>query len=363
MSGPPPVVARARNAVRAALTARLEELADSSGNGNFRPAVLVGVSGGADSLALAATTQWVASRMGLDTIAGIVDHSLQEGSASVAERAKAQCERLELASAHVLKVTVEAAAGGTENAARRARYDALEGLAEREGCLAIALGHTLDDQAEQVLLGLARGAGARSLAGIRRRRGSIIRPFLGTGRDETTGVWRCDTKAICEILDIDVWDDPMNADTDYLRVAARTEAIPALERTLGHHVAENLVRTADLMADDAEYLDNRAHEEATALQRQAESPALIAYDAYGLAVLPRAIRTRIIKNAAREAERAHGTPSTKTLLRRHILHVDALVSAYRGQGPVLLPGKIVAERANGLLVFAPGEPGRTSHET
>ena len=114
MSGPPPVVARARNAVRAALTARLEELADSSGNGNFRPAVLVGVSGGADSLALAATTQWVASRMGLDTIAGIVDHSLQEGSASVAERAKAQCERLELASAHVLKVTVEAAAGGTE---------------------------------------------------------------------------------------------------------------------------------------------------------------------------------------------------------------------------------------------------------
>lgn len=361
MSGPPQVVARARLAVKAALTERIEKLADATTAQSLRPAILVGVSGGADSLALAATVQWVASRMGLEVLAAIIDHGLQEESSAVAERAALQCERLGIRTL-ITRVDVKETAGGLEHAARRARYEALEQIAEREKCLAIALGHTLDDHAEQVLLGLARGAGARSLAGIPRSRGLITRPFLGTGRDETTGLWRRDTREICTRLDIDVWDDPMNTDEDFLRVATRTRAIPALEDALGAHVKSNLVRTADLLADDAEFLENLALEETEGLRREEPEGALLAFDAYALAALPRAVRTRIIKSAAVQAERKNGQPSAKSLLRRHVLQIDALLSAYRGQGPVLLPGKIVAERADGLLIFTPGLPGRHSFD-
>lgn len=363
MSGPPPAVARARVAVKAALATRIEQLADSTPPGAYAPSIVVGVSGGADSLALAATVQWVGSRMGLETVACIVDHGLQNESGQVAERAKTQCERLGITEVVIERVTVKNGTGGIEQAARAARYAALEDVAERTGSLAIALGHTLDDHAEQVLLGLSRGAGARSLAGIPRSRGHIIRPFLGTGRDETTGLWRQDTIAICEALDIAVWNDPMNSDPNFLRVAVRMQALPALREHLGEHIATNLVRTADLLADDAEYLDATAREEGAALRREAAGPALIALDVYGLSARPRAIRTRIIKAAAAEAERMHGDSSRKSLVRRQILQVDALVSAYRGQGSVPLPGKIEAERADGLLIFSPGEPRRTSHDT
>ena len=169
MAGPPPVIARARTAVMLALTARLEDLADDTDASRFSPRVLVGVSGGADSLALLATTCWVASRMGLETEAGIVDHGLQEESAGAAEQARTQAEHLG-ATAHVLRVEIQAAAaGGLENAARDARHAALERLAQERGALAVLLGHTLDDQAEQVLMALARGAGPRALAAATRR--------------------------------------------------------------------------------------------------------------------------------------------------------------------------------------------------
>ena len=143
MAGPPPVVARARRAVRAALAERLEQLADDTGSGHLSPRLLVGVSGGADSLALLATTCWVGERMGLATEAAIVDHGLQDGSASVAARAAAQAERLG-AEAHVLTPSVDLAApGGLENAARTARHDALEHHARERGALAVLLGHKI----------------------------------------------------------------------------------------------------------------------------------------------------------------------------------------------------------------------------
>lgn len=155
MAGPPPVVARARTAVRAALAARLELLADDTAVGQLAPRLLVGLSGGADSLALLATAVWVGTRMGLETEAAIVDHGLQDGSAQVAERALVQAERLG-AAAHVLPVEVDLAApGGLENSARAARHDALETLRRERGALALLMAHTLDDQAEQVLMGLA----------------------------------------------------------------------------------------------------------------------------------------------------------------------------------------------------------------
>ncbi|QEU12143.1 tRNA lysidine(34) synthetase TilS [Dermabacter vaginalis] len=364
MSSPPEPVARARVAVKSALVARLEECADLSEGAKLAPRILVGVSGGADSLALAATTQWVASRLGLEVEAVLIDHGLSDHSASVSERAALQCERLGLARCHIRRIHVDTAGeGGLENAARIARHEAFNDMCEERSALALLLGHTLDDQAEQVLLGLARGAGARSLAGIPRKRGSLLRPFLGTGRDEKTGLWRRDTRAVCETLGLDVWDDPMNDDEAYLRVAARSRALPILADVFGEQVAANLVRTADLLRDDADYLEQEAEETYAGLRRNPPSrtPGLLALDAYALAPLNRALRTRVIKHAIAQASALAGASSGKSLLRRQILHVDSLVSAYRGQGPIPLPGKIEAIRDEGLIVFRGG--GTRFHDT
>ncbi|MCT2150080.1 tRNA lysidine(34) synthetase TilS [Dermabacter vaginalis] len=364
MSGPPEPVARARVAVKSALVARLEECADLSEGAQLAPRILVGVSGGADSLALAATTQWVASRLGLEVEAVLIDHGLSDHSASVSERAALQCERLGLARCHIRRIHVDTAGeGGLENAARVARHEAFNDMCEERSALALLLGHTLDDQAEQVLLGLARGAGARSLAGIPRKRGSLLRPFLGTGRDEKTGLWRRDTRAVCEALGLDVWEDPMNDDEAYLRVAARSRALPMLADVFGEQVAANLVRTADLLRDDADYLEQEAEETYAGLRRNPPSrtPGLLALDAYALGPLNRALRTRVIKHAIAQASALAGASSGKSLLRRQILHVDSLVSAYRGQGPIPLPGKIEAIRDEGLIVFRAG--GTRFHDT
>src|SRR5699024_8010566 len=241
-----------------ALTGRLEQLADDTAAGRLAPRLLVGVSGGADSLALLAITVWVGSRMGLETEAAIVDHGLQGGSAQVADRAAAHAEHLG-AAAQVLRVTVdEAAAGGLEKAARDARHAALEHRADERGALALLLAHTLDDQAEQVLMGLARGAGPRALAGMPRTRGVIVRPFLGTGRDERTALRREDTEEICRLHDLHWWDDPMNADETMLRSRVRHRALPLLREILGTQIDENLARTADLVRPDVDHLDGEA---------------------------------------------------------------------------------------------------------
>ncbi|MBB5831755.1 tRNA lysidine(34) synthetase TilS [Brachybacterium aquaticum] len=376
MAGPPPVVARARRAVRTALTARLEQLADDTGSGNYAPRLLVGTSGGADSLALLATTRWVGERMGLATEAAIVDHGLQEGSASVAARAAAQAERLG-AEAHVVRVAVDTAApGGIENAARTARHDALEHLAAERGALALLLAHTLDDQAEQVLMGLARGAGPRALAGIPRTRGLLLRPFLGDGRDETTALRREDTEEICRLHDLEWWEDPMNADPALLRSRVRHRALPLLREILGPQIDENLARSADLVRPDVDHLDREARELLPALRRpsaeRAEEGDLLALDVHALAAAPEPLRTRVLRDATREAaqhagrdgaaasqegsaQRAiaagEGSGSTKSLLRRQVLTIDALVVSWHGQAAVPLPGRIEVARRDGLLVW------------
>lgn len=359
MAGPPPVVARARRAVRAALAERLEQLADDTGSGHLAPRLLVGVSGGADSLALLATTCWVGERMGLATEAAIVDHGLQDGSASVAARAAAQAERLG-AEAHVLTPSVDLAApGGLENAARTARHDALEHLARERGALAVLLGHTLDDQAEQVLMALARGAGPRALAGIRRSRGHLLRPFLGTGRDETTALRRADTEEICTLHDLEWWEDPMNADPELLRSRVRHRALPLLREILGEQIDENLARSADLVRPDVDHLDEEARALLPALRRDAGELAevgdLLHLDVHALAAVPAPVRTRVLRDASRSAQRAidagDAGGSTKSLLRRQVLALDALVVSWHGQAAVPVPGRIEVARRDGLLVW------------
>lgn len=362
MAGPPPVVARARTAVRAALAARLEDLADRTDPQGMSPRLVVGVSGGADSLALLATTAWVGARMGLETEAVIVDHGLQDGSAEVAERAAAACELLGAQRAHVRRARIDAARpGGVENAARDTRRALLAEVREDRGALAILLGHTLDDQAEQVLMALARGAGPRALSGIAPARGPWLRPFLGTGRDETTALRRRDTEEICRLHDVEWWEDPMNADEAFLRSRVRRTVMPLLREALGEQIDENLARSADLVRPDAQMLDAEASAALEALRREVhdDPDALLALDAHALAAHPTAIRTRVLRDAARLAESLGRAPSDKSLVRRQVLEMDALVVSWHGQGPLTLPGRIVLARREGLLVWRrdPAEPG------
>ena len=334
MSGPAPAVAAARTAVRA-------DLADLPPGA----LVLVACSGGPDSLALAATAAFVAARIGLRAGAVLVDHGLQPGSAVVVGAAGAECRRLGLDPVRVVRVDV-GADGGPEAAARAARYDALEAVAAELGAAAVLLGHTLDDQAETVLLGLARGSGARSLAGMPARRGQFRRPLLG--------LRRADTLAACAALGLSPWHDPSNRDPDPerdpgpRRSAVRHRVLPVLEDVLGPGVAVALARTADQLREDTDALEALAAD-LLARARLASAPApapAAGLDVAALAPAPDALRRRALRAAAIDA----GCPAS-SLLRAHVLALDALVSSWHGQAGVDLPGRIRAVRACGRLTF------------
>jgi tRNA(Ile)-lysidine synthase len=233
-----PAVASVRNGVRAAVAG----LADGD-------LVLAACSGGADSLALAAALAFVAPRAGLRAGAVTVDHGLQDGSADRAAALVPLLGELGLDPVRAVTVTVNGA-GGPEAAARTARYTALEKAAADLGAAAVLLGHTLDDQAETVLLGLARGSGPRSLAGMPPARGVFRRPLLGVRRSVTA--------AACAAQRLVPWDDPHNADRRFARVRVRLDALPALEAALGPGVAEALARTADQLREDAEVMETIA---------------------------------------------------------------------------------------------------------
>ncbi|NCT91896.1 tRNA lysidine(34) synthetase TilS [Cellulomonas sp. APG4] len=333
MTGPAPVVARLRTAVRDALA----DLPDGA-------LVLVACSGGADSLALAAATAFVAPRAGLRAGAVVVDHGLQRGSAAVADRAAQACRRLGLAPVEVHPVDVEQRGRGPEAAAREVRYAALETAARAHGAAAVLLGHTLDDQAETVLLGLARGAGPRALAGMAPVRGLLRRPLLGVRRDETL--------AACAAQGLEPWHDPTNADGPLapLRSRLRHRVLPVLEDVLGP-VAPALARTAEQLRDEDALLDSLAHELLT-LARVSEPSVpdggadAVVLDVQALAGAPAALRRRALHRAVLDAGARPGA-----LLRTHVLAVEALVVAWHGQGPVALPGGGEARRTCGRLTL------------
>jgi tRNA(Ile)-lysidine synthase len=322
MPGPHPAVAALRVAVR-------REVADCAPDG----LVLAAVSGGPDSLALAAALAFVGPRAGLRAGALVVDHGLQPGSAGVARAAARQCRLLGLEPVEVLTVEVPAGpgSGGPEAAARDARLAALESAAARGGAAAVLLGHTRDDQAETVLLGLARGSGARSLAGMPRRRGPFRRPLLGLPRETT--------RRACVALGLDVVSDPDNADPAFARARLRDAALPALEKALGPGVTAALARTAAQLRADADALDALAADAAEHVTAGDGS-----LDCAGLAALPAALRARVL----REAARAAGCPPG-SLGHVHADALDALVGRWHGQGPVALPGGVSGVRRYGRL--------------
>ncbi|MEV0892060.1 tRNA lysidine(34) synthetase TilS [Promicromonospora sp. NPDC050262] len=374
-----PAVAAARTAVRAAL----------SGLGPD-DLVLVACSGGADSLALAAAVAFEAGRVGRSVRsrghavragAVVVDHGLQAGSAEVAARAAEQCRALGLDPVLVRRPDRPAgtSSAGPEAAARAMRYGAFEEVAAETGARRVLLGHTLDDQAEQVLLGLARGAGARSLAGMPRERGIFRRPFLGLRRAQT--------EAVCAASGLGFWTDPTNLLPDAgpgaapadgpgdggftpLRSQVRGRVLPVLEETLGPGVAEALARTADQARDDADLLDSLAADllarAGAAAQEEPAAAGAVAQDASGaepgehaldVDVLARA-HPALRRRALRLAALAAGCRPADTTT-RHVDALDAFVVSWSGQGPAGLPGGARARRACGRL-FLRAAPTGTS---
>ena len=329
--GPGVAVAEVRNAVRACLS----DL--TAGD-----LVLVACSGGADSLALAAAAAFVAPRLGLRAGGVTVDHGLQPGSAERAGQVTALLSGLGLDPVRSATVTVPppATAAGPEAAARQARYAALDVAAKEYGAVAILLGHTLDDQAETVLLRLARGSGSRSLAGMPARRGPYRRPLLA--------VRRASTGAACAELGLVPWQDPHNRDFRFARARVRHQALPALEAALGPGVAEALARTAAQLRVDAECLDDLAFAESGQLRGSApeNGTAPAGLEARWLCALPAALRARVLRDAAIMAGCPHGA-----LTAGHVDQIDALVTAWRGQRWVDLPGGVRARRRDGKVWF------------
>lgn len=314
---------RIRAEVRAFLTDPAHADALSSG------AIAVAVSGGADSLALTDGTVHACAKLGVQVHALVVDHQLQEGSAQVAADAAEVAERLGAHSARVLPVRVEGT-GGPEAAARRARYDALREAVPAQGSL-VLLGHTLDDQAETVLLGLGRGSGPRSVAGMRPLDPPWGRPLLG--------VPRVTTQQACAELGVPPWSDPHNADPRYTRVRLRTEVLPLLEEVLRGGVAAALARTGAQLREDLEALDALGTELYERALVGIEVPEL---DISVLADAPAALRRRaerlwLLRSGARDLSDAQ------------LRAVDDLVNRWRGQGGVWLPGDLVARRSHGRL--------------
>ncbi len=332
-----PAVADTRRAVRDSLVG----LPDGA-------LVLVALSGGPDSLALAAAVAFEAPRAGMRGGAIVIDHALQPGSADVAARAAAAARELGLDPVEVRRVDVVEAGEGPEAAARAARYAALEAARADHGGAVILLGHTLDDQAETVLLGLARGSGATSLMGMASVAGVLRRPFLP--------LRRATTLAACADQSLAAWDDPHNADPAFLRVRVRESVLPLLEAELGPGVAEALARTAEQLREDAEALDAMADEVAEDLVMIGADPITeepypgggISLPVAALAANPAALRHRLIRLVV-------AAEFGRSLTRQQTLEVARLVTDWRGQGPIDLPG-LRAFREHGHLVVAADRP-------
>ena len=341
--GPHPAVAAIRLAVRRVLHDILTGRTEASATTSFTlsgepPLVLVACSGGADSMALASALAFEAPKLSVRAGAITVDHGLQAGSGLRAAELVARLRAMRLDPAESVAVTV-GRDGGPEAAARDARYGALDAAAEHHRAAAVLLGHTRDDQAETVLLGLARGSGTRSLSGmaaVSGAAGRYRRPFLQLDRQTA--------RKACLVQSIPVWDDPHNADPSYTRSRLRHEGLPALEKALGKGVVEALARTAQLSRDDADALDAWAAD-AEGVVRD-EAGQLVCARLYAL---PAAVRRRVL----RQAVIAEGAPAG-SLFARHIEEVDRLITGWRGQGAINLPGRVEARRQGGRLVIRQG---------
>ena len=294
--------------------------------------ILVACSGGPDSLALAAAAIFEGQRAGVLVGAVIVEHGLQPATKRVAEETMRTLTDLGANPAIVSPVTV-GKSGGPEAAARAARYEAIDEAAAALDARFVLLGHTLNDQAETVLLGLARGSGNRSLNGMAELNGRYLRPLLGINRETTI--------AFCEDSGLTPWLDPQNNDDKFTRVRVRHNVMPVLEAELGPGVAEALSRTAEQLREDEDALAELAEHyfnefvqiRATALEIETDE----------FAAMPLAIRHRVVAMALRVLQ-------APEFARVHIRAIDALVDDWHGQKPLALPGVRVERTARKIVL-------------
>ncbi len=289
--------------------------------------VVVAVSGGADSLALAYALSVEAKKLAINVHAVTIDHQLQSGSAEQASKVAEQMITLGITT--TIEKVVVTITDGLEASARSARYEALNKASEKLGAVAVFLGHTHNDQAEGVLLGLARGSGTRSLSAMAPHNGIYIRPLLSITRSETENV--------CAEIGLTPWSDPHNQDTTFARVRVRTQALPALEAAIGPGISQALARSAELLRHDADALDEWAEREAASLD-------LADLDCDHLHNLPKAIRSRIIRMAIYAAGAPGGSVTAE-----HVSAVEALITAWNGQAEAHLPGGVKVGRFSGRL--------------
>ena len=310
-----------RQAVRPWLTTLLPTFAPGEN-------ILIAVSGGADSLALAAALYLESQELAINLIPIIIDHGLQSGSDLIAENAAQRLREIGFHQVDIRKVAVEIT-DGVEASARRARYQAFDQALQEFNAHSIFLGHTLNDQAETVLLGLARGSGTRSLSGMASESADrkYLRPLLGVSRDVTV--------ESCREQGIEFWSDPHNENEDFTRVRVRKNILPRLESELGPGIIESLARSAKILREDADALDQLAAD------YRRVHPDLIVEE---LEALPKAVRIRVLRSAIYEA----GAPAG-SITATHIEPVEALVTSWRGQGEASLPGGVKVSRISGRL--------------
>jgi tRNA(Ile)-lysidine synthase len=289
---------------------------------------LVAVSGGADSLALAYALVKEAPALAITLIGVTVDHQLQTGSAEQAKRVQSALKEMGYQEVLIEKVNV-VEKSGLEADARAARYTALDSIAHAYGASQIFLGHTRDDQAETVLLGLARGSGTRSLSGMAVLNGKYVRPFLNLTREQTV--------AACAEAELKPWNDPHNENEKFTRVKVRNKVLPVMESEIGPGIAAALSRSAAILRDDADALDEMA-------QAVIARVDLKDLDCAALAELPRAIRSRILRAAIYAAGAPSGSISAD-----HLAAVEALITSWHGQGEVSLQGGVKVARISGRL--------------
>lgn len=324
---------QAQAKARAATSAMLADFAPAQS-----PLFLVACSGGADSLALAATAAFLQRKYPWRFGAVVIDHQLQEATAEASRKTVEQLQQLGLEPVFHRAIDVHHTGEGIEAAAREARYRVFDELIAETKAAAILLGHTRDDQAEQVLLGLARGSGTRSLAGIPPQRSGYLRPLLDLTRAET--------EEICRKEGLLWWEDPTNADPRFTRNRIRHHLMPELREHLGATIEDNLARTAQLCRQDADYLDELARERFDAVARHLSETELgttgveeryedpgIELDSTGLTEAPAALQGRIIALAIEEV--GGESPSFE-----RIAAVQNLLSGSRSPGPIQLGGHI-----------------------
>jgi tRNA(Ile)-lysidine synthase len=296
--------------------------------------VAIACSGGADSLALASAALFEGKRAEIKVIACIVNHNLQEGSKELALRTKELLMEMGFEVVEIMDVHIQQSSLGMEAAARNARYGALAEFAEKHPAVFTMLGHTLDDQAETVLLGLARGSGAKSIAGMPTLSpdGKYLRALLGITRKQTV--------SYCEDLGLEFWSDPQNLDTKFSRVKARLKVLPVLEEELGPGIAHALARTAEILQDDMSYLDHQSEEAFVLVAKTTNNSVIIDADLFSK--LPKALANRVIHKSLS----LMGAEPAKV----QIDAVSELVFNWHGQKPLTLPSVRVERKGNEIIL-------------